>query len=45
MLERGVYLPPSGYEAWFLGMAHGDEEVERTLQAVEEVAAELAATG
>jgi len=45
MLERGVYLPPSGYEGWFLGMAHGDEEVERTLQAVEEVAAELAATG
>jgi glutamate-1-semialdehyde 2,1-aminomutase len=28
MLERGVYLPPSGYEAWFLGDAHGDREVE-----------------
>jgi glutamate-1-semialdehyde 2,1-aminomutase len=35
MLERGVYLPPSGFEGWFLSMAHGDEEVARTLEAVE----------
>jgi glutamate-1-semialdehyde 2,1-aminomutase len=34
MLDRGVYLPPSGYEAWFLGAAHGDREVDRTLDAV-----------
>jgi len=33
MLEAGVYLPPSGYEGWFLGAAHGDEEVEKTLEA------------
>ena len=33
MLEAGVALPPSGYEAWFLGTAHGDDEIERTLEA------------
>jgi glutamate-1-semialdehyde 2,1-aminomutase len=33
MLEREIYLPPSGYEAWFLSTAHGDAEVERTLDA------------
>jgi glutamate-1-semialdehyde 2,1-aminomutase len=33
MLERGVYLPPSGYEAWFLGTAHGNEEIDRTVEA------------
>ncbi len=25
MLDRGVYLPPSGYEAWFLSAAHDDD--------------------
>jgi glutamate-1-semialdehyde 2,1-aminomutase len=34
MLKEGVYLPPSGYEGWFLGTAHGPQEVEATLQAV-----------
>jgi glutamate-1-semialdehyde 2,1-aminomutase len=33
MLDEGIYLPPSGYEAWFLGTAHGDPEVDRTLAA------------
>jgi glutamate-1-semialdehyde 2,1-aminomutase len=33
MLERGVYLPPSGYEGWFLGAAHGPVEAERILDA------------
>lgn len=33
MLGRGVYLPPSGYEAWFLSTAHADEDVERTIEA------------
>ena len=36
MLERGIHLPPSPYEAWFLTLAHGDEEVERTLEAARE---------
>jgi glutamate-1-semialdehyde 2,1-aminomutase len=33
MLDRGVYLPPSGYEAWFLSTAHGPKEVEATVSA------------
>ena len=33
MLERGVYLPPSQFEAWFPSLAHGDSQVERTLDA------------
>jgi glutamate-1-semialdehyde 2,1-aminomutase len=28
MLDRRVYLAPSGYEAWFLSTAHGDQEIE-----------------
>jgi glutamate-1-semialdehyde 2,1-aminomutase len=39
MLDRGVYLPPSGYEAWFIGAAHGPAEVERTVMAAREAAA------
>ncbi|HYU57886.1 MAG TPA: aspartate aminotransferase family protein, partial [Actinomycetota bacterium] len=38
MLERGVYLPPSGYEAWFLSTAHGDAEIERVVAAAAEAA-------
>jgi glutamate-1-semialdehyde 2,1-aminomutase len=33
MLDRGVYLPPSQYEAMFLGAAHGDDDVQRTVEA------------
>ena len=29
MLDGGVYLPPSPYEAWFVSAAHDDEAVER----------------
>jgi glutamate-1-semialdehyde 2,1-aminomutase len=41
MLDRGVYLPPSGYEAWFPGTAHDDEVIDRTLDAVRGAAAVL----
>ncbi len=41
LLERGVYLPPSGFEAWFLSTAHGEEEAEHILDAVVQVAASL----
>jgi glutamate-1-semialdehyde 2,1-aminomutase len=34
LLDRGIALPPSGYELWTLTTAHGDEEVESTLEAV-----------
>jgi glutamate-1-semialdehyde 2,1-aminomutase len=33
MLEKGIYLPPSGYEACFVSMAHSAEDVERTIEA------------
>ncbi len=33
MLDEGVLLPPSQFEAWFISVAHGDTEVERTLAA------------
>ena len=33
MLDRGIYLPPSGYELWTLSAAHGQREVDRTLAA------------
>jgi len=36
MLERGVYLPPSQFESWFPSLAHGDEEIDRTLEAARE---------
>jgi glutamate-1-semialdehyde 2,1-aminomutase len=41
MLERGIYLPPSQFEAWFPSLVHDDEHVERTLSAAREVLAEL----
>jgi glutamate-1-semialdehyde 2,1-aminomutase len=33
LLARGVYPPPSQYEAWFPSLAHTPEHVERTLEA------------
>jgi glutamate-1-semialdehyde 2,1-aminomutase len=36
MLEAGVYLPPSQYEAAFLGAAHSHEDVQRTVAAAEQ---------
>ena len=33
MLDRGVYLPPSQYEAWFVGLAHDDATIDRTIKA------------
>jgi glutamate-1-semialdehyde 2,1-aminomutase len=34
MLDAGVLLPPSQFEAWFTSLAHGPSEVEATLTAV-----------
>ena len=34
MLDRGIYLPPSQYEAWFVSLAHDDEDIRRTCQAI-----------
>jgi glutamate-1-semialdehyde 2,1-aminomutase len=41
MLDRGIYLPPSQFEAWFPSLAHTEAHVESTLTAAREVLAEL----
>jgi glutamate-1-semialdehyde 2,1-aminomutase len=41
MLDRGVYLPPSQFEAWFPSLAHTDAHVDRTLAAAAEAFGEL----
>jgi glutamate-1-semialdehyde 2,1-aminomutase len=43
MLDRGVYLPPSGYEAWFLSAAHDAEAIDRIAAAVPAAARAAAA--
>jgi glutamate-1-semialdehyde 2,1-aminomutase len=43
MLEHGVYLPPSQYEAWFPSLAHADEQLELTLDAAARSFAKVAA--
>ena len=40
MLERGIYLPPSQFEAWFVSLAHGDEDIATTVSAFADWAAE-----
>jgi glutamate-1-semialdehyde 2,1-aminomutase len=42
LLARGVYPPPSQYEAWFPSLAHTDEHVARTLEAAGAAFAEIA---
>jgi glutamate-1-semialdehyde 2,1-aminomutase len=41
MLDRGVYLPPSQFEAWFPSLAHSEAHVQLTLDAVRDVLGEL----
>ena len=38
LLERGVYLAPSQYECLFPSLAHGDDEIESTIEAVGDLA-------
>jgi len=33
LLERGVYVAPSQFEAMFVSLAHGDDEIARTVEA------------
>jgi glutamate-1-semialdehyde 2,1-aminomutase len=42
LLARGVYPPPSQFEAWFPSLAHTDEQIERTLAAAGEAFAAIA---
>ena len=41
MLERGVYLAPSMYEAGFMSMSHTDEDIEKTIATADEVLSQL----
>jgi len=36
MLQRGIYLAPSAYEAMFLSLAHTKQDIERTVEAAHE---------
>jgi glutamate-1-semialdehyde 2,1-aminomutase len=42
MLERGIYLAPSQFEATFVSLAHTDGEIERTIETAGEVLENLA---
>ena len=37
LLERGIYIAPSQYECLFPSLAHGDEEIDATIEAVGDV--------
>ena len=43
MLDQGVYLPPSAFEAWFLSAAHDDRALDRVLSALPAAARAAAA--
>jgi glutamate-1-semialdehyde 2,1-aminomutase len=36
MIDRGIYLPCSQYEALFFSSAHTDADIDRTIKAAEE---------
>jgi glutamate-1-semialdehyde 2,1-aminomutase len=42
MLLRGVYPPPSQFEAWFLSAAHTEKDVDRTIRAAREAMKDVA---
>ena len=41
MLEKGIYLAPSQYEAGFTSLQHTEEDIDRTIAAAKEVFAQL----
>lgn len=41
MLENGIYLAPSQYEAGFMSLAHTEEDIDATIAAAKEVMASL----
>jgi glutamate-1-semialdehyde 2,1-aminomutase len=44
MLDRGIYLPPSAFEAWFVGASHDDAVIDRIAAALPDAARAAAAT-
>jgi glutamate-1-semialdehyde 2,1-aminomutase len=45
MLKRGVYLPPSQFEAWFLSGAHTERDIKKTIAAAREAMKEITTRG
>ncbi|WP_204039279.1 glutamate-1-semialdehyde 2,1-aminomutase [Acrocarpospora phusangensis] len=45
MLDQGVYLPPSAYEAWFLSASHDDDALTRIVEALPAAAVAAAQAG
>jgi len=41
MLDQGVYLAPSAFEAGFISAAHGEAEIEKTLAAARQAFARI----
>jgi glutamate-1-semialdehyde 2,1-aminomutase len=41
MVERGIYLPPSQFEAMFISLAHGEAEIQETIAAAKEACKNL----
>lgn len=41
MIEEGIFLPPSQFEGLFLSTEHSDEDIDRTIEAVHKVFAQL----
>jgi glutamate-1-semialdehyde 2,1-aminomutase len=33
MMEQGIYLPPSQFEAWFVSLAHTQKDLDQTIEA------------
>ncbi|WP_201567063.1 glutamate-1-semialdehyde 2,1-aminomutase [Psychrobacter immobilis] len=42
MLDRGIYLAPSAYEAGFMSIKHSDADIEASIKAADEIFAEMA---
>jgi len=41
LLDRGIYIAPSAFESWFLSDALSYDDLDKTIQAIKEVAEEL----
>ena len=41
MLDRGIYLAPSAYEAGFMSIKHSNEDIEASITAADEIFAEI----
>jgi glutamate-1-semialdehyde 2,1-aminomutase len=41
MLDTGVYLPPSQFEAAFMSFAHSDEDIQKTIEASKQALASM----